>query len=234
MPDRRKHRGPAPLDPRLFAAEKLPALRRAVAEFAWLLSHGYAESATLKLVGDRHNLESRQRDAVRRSTCADSAVADRRARELSLKDCVGRRLAIDGFNLIISIESALSGAVLLRGREGSVRDLGSVHGSYRKVEETLAALDCIANTLAPAEFAKVTWYLDRPVSNSGRLAGILRERWDVELVNDPDRVLVDTDDVVVSSDAFVLDGCGPWLNLAAIVIAELPNAWMLELWKELA
>jgi hypothetical protein len=230
VPDKRKHRGPAPGDSYRFAPDRLPALRQASAEFAWLLSRGYAESATLKLVGDRHNLERRQRDAVRRSTCADSAREGRLARELSLADCAGKAIAIDGFNLIITIESALSGAVLLRGREGCIRDLGSVHGSYRKVEETMAALDLIAAKLTSAGISDVRWLLDRPVSNSGRLAGILRERWDVELVNDPDRDLIAGTEIVVSSDAMVLDGCASWLNLAAAVVRDLPNAWLLELW----
>jgi hypothetical protein len=214
----------------LFTEEQMPGLRQACAEFAWLLSRGYPESATMKLVGDRHDLASRQRDAVRRSSCADSAREGRLTREVSLADSAGKGIAIDGFNLIITIESALSGAVLLRGREGCLRDLGSVHGNYRKVEETAAALELIAAKLDAAGIEDVRWFLDRPVSNSGRLASVLRERWEVELVNDPDRVLVDGDDIVVSSDAMVLDKSGAWLNVAAVVVADLQAPWILELW----
>lgn len=184
----------------------------------------------MKLVGDRHDLASRQRDAVRRSSCTDSAREGRLTREVSLADSAGKGIAIDGFNLIITIESALSGAVLLRGREGCLRDLGSVHGNYRKVEETAAALELIAAKLDAAGIEDVRWFLDRPVSNSGRLASVLRERWEVELVNDPDRVLVDGDDIVVSSDAMVLDKSGAWLNVAAVVVADLQAPWILELW----
>jgi hypothetical protein len=229
MPDRRKHRGAAPEDAQLFAEDQLPRLRPAAAEFAWLLSRGYAESATLKLVGDRHNLTRRQRDAIRRSTCADSARDARLARELHLANSAH----IDGFNLIITIESALAGGVLLRGREGCVRDLSSVHGSYRKVDETLQAIELIAEALDALGIVDVCWLLDRPVSNSARLAGMLRERWPVELLNNPDAELIACDDVVISSDALVLDGCQKWLNLASIILARsLPAARVLDLWQE--
>jgi len=85
----------------------------------------------------------------------------------------GRDLAVDGFNVIITLEAALSGGVLLRGRDGRVRDLASVHGSYRRVEETPEALDMLV--AATAHAASAVWVLDRPVSNSGRLAAMLRD-----------------------------------------------------------
>ena len=227
MSDRRRHRGQAPEDARLFAPDQLPTLRQAACEFAWLLSRGYAESATLKLVGDRHRLNKRQRDAIRRSSCADSARDDRLAREVQGAESA----AIDGFNLIITIESALAGGVLLRGREGCVRDLSSVHGSYRKVDETMHAIELIGEALHVLKIRDVLWLLDRPVSNSGRLASILRERWPVELVNNPDTELVKESRVVVSSDAFVIDGCSHWINLASIVLARsLPDAPILDFW----
>src|SRR6266404_1471952 len=45
-------------------------------------------------------------------------------------------LLIDGFNLILTLESALGGGVMLVGRDGCYRDMASVHGTYRRVEET--------------------------------------------------------------------------------------------------
>ena len=72
MPDRRAHRGQHPQDADLFAARWHPILKTATAELAWLLSRNYATPSALKLVGDRHRLDARQRMAVQRSTCTDS------------------------------------------------------------------------------------------------------------------------------------------------------------------
>lgn len=77
MPETRKHRGPHPNDPKLFAAAHVPRLCQAVADLSWLLGRGYAINSALKLTGDRYNLTDRQRLAVRRSACSDEAV-DRR------------------------------------------------------------------------------------------------------------------------------------------------------------
>ena len=52
--------------------------------------------------------------------------------------------------------------------------------------------------MAAYHVAECRWFLDRPVSNSGRLKGIIEELgasrgwpWGVELVADPDAVLAD-------------------------------------------
>ena len=50
-----------------------------------------------------------------------------------------------------------------------------MHGSYRKVEETLPALRLVGKTLAHFGVADALWLLDRPVSNSGRLKKIIEE-----------------------------------------------------------
>ena len=83
MPDTRKHRGPGPQDPAWFGPEARPDLAAAVADLSWLLSRGYAEPSSLKLVGDRYRLVERQRVAVLRSACSDESLARRRANRLS-------------------------------------------------------------------------------------------------------------------------------------------------------
>src|SRR5215210_4448632 len=70
-PDNRQHRGAHPSDESLFARDKIPVLRQATSELSWLLSHGYAGGAALKLVGDRYMLAHRQRLAISRAACAD-------------------------------------------------------------------------------------------------------------------------------------------------------------------
>lgn len=118
VPDRRKHRGPGPQDAGWFGPAARPALAAAVAELSWLLTRGYAEPSALKLVGDRHRLTERQRAAVLRSACPDPALAGRRSREVPVEALRGQPLRIDGFNLLLTLESALGGGVVLAGRDG--------------------------------------------------------------------------------------------------------------------
>jgi hypothetical protein len=227
-------RGADPEDAELFAARWIPVLRRAVDELSWLLSRGYAESSALALVGNRHELRKRQRDAVRRCACSDGSLAARATRRVG-PPLAGRALAIDGFNVLITLESALAGAPVFRGRDGLLRDVASVHGNWREVATTEAALERLAEAIDALGASAVTWLLDRPVSQSARLAGSIERlgqsrtpRWTVELLFDPDKHLRQSPDVAATADAGVLDACGAWIDLCGLALAG-HAPWLVDL-----
>ncbi|EDM77364.1 uncharacterized conserved protein, putative [Plesiocystis pacifica SIR-1] len=239
-------RGPAQDDAVDFGAEALPGLRTAVSELAWLLSRGYATTSALELVGNRHDLRARQRTAVLRCTCTDDEAEARTARRVGAAQLRGRAVALDGFNVLIAVESALAGGVVLRGRDGALRDMASVHGSYRRSETTQAAAEAIGEQLAALGPSAVLWLLDRPVSNSGRLKVSLAELaqargwpWTIELDFDPDKRLAQLGGegasaspppVVASGDGWILDRVDASFDLAAHTIAAArPDAWLLDL-----
>lgn len=237
MPDKRKHRGSAPRDSQLFANNQQALLAQAAAHLAWLLERGYAEDASLKLVGDRFTLRARQRTAIRRVTDPADKIAARSLKALRPEQLQGRELAIDGFNILTTAEAALSGGVLLLSRDGCVRDMASMHGSYRKVQETEPALQWIGETLETLGVRRCHWYLDKPVSNSGRLKVIMRELaesrgwdWHIELVPDPDELLKSCEPVVLSADRIILDHCAAWFNLGAHLVEKSDSPfWLLDL-----
>jgi hypothetical protein len=227
MPDARRHRGPHPHDQELFASETHAALREAVGHLSWLRTRGYAEPSALKLVGDRFSLTERQRRAVARCGCSDQQLARRCGTQVPLVGWAGETVEIDGFNVLTTIEAALAGGVVLLARDGCYRDMASMHGSYRKVDETRPALTLIGECLARHGVAACVWRLDRPVSNSGRLQTILIELaqshgwdWSVSLDADPDPLLCRTGRLVASADSMILDACGRWCNLARTVVEE--------------
>ncbi len=237
MPDKRTHRGPHPADQKLFAPGAISDLRAALADFSLLLTKGYADKSALKLVGDKFSLTERQRLAVMRSACSDQQLASRRARRVELNEIAGQSIAIDGYNVLITIEAAMSGGVIFKGRDGCFRDLASIHGTYRRVTETVPAVQLIGEFLKEIGVTRALWLLDSPVSNSGRLKTLIRElaeknRWDweIRLSLSPDAELKKTDAIVASSDSVVLDACKTWLNLAAEIIThKLSHATVLDL-----
>lgn len=236
-PDRRRHRGAHPEDARLFADERLAALRVATDELSWLLGRGYQPKSALKLVGDRHGLRERQRLAVSRAACPDERAEGRRASRLDAGGVAGSELIVDGFNLVITLEAALAGGVLILCRDGCVRDLSSVHGSYRAVEETERAVLLAGEALAAQRPASVMWLFDKPVSNSGRLAvrvrNIAAERgwpWTVEVEFNPDRTIINSGRVAVTSDSNILDRAARWLNLSRLLVERsVAHAWLVDL-----
>ena len=237
MPDKRSHRGPHPADEKLFAPEAISDLRSALADYSLLLTKGYAEKSALKLVCDKFSLTERQRLAVMRSACSDRQLASRSEHRIEAKNLAGQSVAVDGYNVLITVEAAMSGGVIFAGRDGCFRDLASIHGTYRKVTETIPALRMIGEFLQEIAAGKALWLLDSPVSNSGRLKTLIGElarknnwNWEIELLLSPDAELKKTNLVVASSDSVILDGCKKWLNLAAeIITKKLPYATVIDL-----
>lgn len=226
-------RGPHPTDLELFAQGQIQALQQAVGDLSWLLGRGYAGPSSLKLVGDRYRLRERQRRSVRSGACSDAALRRRQQTKTSLATLVGP-LAVDGFNCVITLEVALAGGVVLRGRDGALRDLASVHGSYRRAEVTMRAIDALAQTLRECAATPVTWYLDRPVSNSGRLRQWLLEaepQWTVELPYDADQAVMESGTALASADAKILDAAEHgWVDLVAETLSRMGHhAWIVEL-----
>ena len=212
-------------------------LRLANDELSWLLGRGYTMTASLKLVGDRHGLAARQRLALQRAACSDQQRERRLLHGLRVEDAFGQRLLVDGFNLIITLEAALSGGLLIRARDHAIRDLSGVHGSYRAVAETERAVCLVGRALEAICPESVRWLLDRPISNSGRLAQRIRHLavqynwpWTVETVFNPDTIIKSSLEVAVTSDSTILDEVKTWINLADYVVRHyVEEPWMIDL-----
>ncbi len=229
MPDTRRHRGSPPGDGGLFSAANTAVIRKAV--------EGYADKSSLKLICDRFGLTKRQRLAVMRSGCADEQLERRNAGRLGQSELADERVIIDGYNVLITIEGALSGAFLFVGRDCCVRDIAGLHGTYRKVSETIPAVQLVGSVLERLKVKSALWLVDRPVSNSGKLKKLLIDiadendwRWDVRLAESPDKLLVEADDIIATSDSAVLDRAGRWFNLAYYIIrTEIKTAKLIDL-----
>lgn len=221
----------------MFAASQWPRLRAAAGELCWLLDRGYALPSAAELVGNRHALTARQRLAVTRSVCAAASRQKRRAREVGPEALAGHELWLDGFNVLTALEAALAGGVILVGCDGCCRDLASVYARHHEVAETTPALELLGAALQDWGVPRCRWWLDRPVSNSGRLqrrllalAGARGWDWTVDLVFNPDKVLAETDQIIATSDSVVLDRCARWFNLAGRLIRQqVSHAWLVDL-----
>ncbi len=233
------HRGLAPKDEELFSPEQMPALRAAAADLCWLLDRGYAARSSLELVGNRFNLAARQRMALSRYACTDADAQQRRKLHIALSKLRGEELWLDGYNVLTVLESALSGGVVLLCRDDCCRDIAGIHKRYRKVNETIPALRLVGEVTAALGVSRCRWWLDQPVSNSGRLKTAILETakqngWnmDVELTFSPDYVLSHTHHLIATSDGIVLDRCQRWVNLTRYIVEErIPEARVIDFSK---
>jgi len=229
----RRHRGPAPEDRLFDDPRRVERLRWAVEDLSWLLRRGYSPKAAAKLVGDRYQLGSRERLALSHASWDRSD----RGGEVSAEELKGRPLCIDGFNLLITLETALGGGILIRGIDGRIRDLANVHGSYSLRAETEEAITLALKSMRDLGVKESLWYFDRPVSNSGRLAALVRtiaENLGVEAraeaIDRVDATLKACDGIVVTADAAILDSGVEWFDLAGWIIRRrIPDARIVEL-----
>ena len=219
-----KSRGIDPKDKRFFCSEEVKRLKVAVEEIIWLLNRGYHIKSILELVGGRYQFSSRQRIALQRSVCTDEQLENRVNKELKSIELKDRSIYIDGFILIILLEVAFSSGLLIKCRDGAIRDLAGLRGTYRLIDKTDIVLNLLGKVFYDLKVNNVIFYLDSPVSNSGKLKSRIlevSEKWtteiNVEIVQNPDTIL-EKMDFVISSDSIILDKCNSWFNLSRYII----------------
>jgi hypothetical protein len=223
-------RGFSPKDSIEFGEVWRERMTAAACDSRYLINRGYDIGSAVTFTGNHFLLSERQRAAIVRGIATEEKLRIRREKEIQKPSGV---VYIDGFNVIITLEVALSGSLLLLCCDGTIRDLAGLHGSYRIVDKTHIAVGLLLNALGKLDIREAMIYLDQPVSNSGRLKTLIGEMIadrefavTVELRPDVDKQLYHKPQVM-TSDAIVLDECGGWYNLNRRLIEEsVPDAWI--------
>lgn len=228
-------RGYVKTDDKEFKLEAIDKLRYAGADIIYLLDHGYNIKGASTFVGDHYLLSARQRMALVRTIASYHTLIRRMDKEIK-ENLHGKTVNIDGFNTIITLEVALSGSLILKGMDGSMRDIAGLRGTYSIIDKTDLAIVLMGEELERLKPENVNIYLDAPVSNSGRLKVRMYELLDsfsynlnIICVNQVDKIL-ENSDCVISSDSIILDKCIGWVNLnGKIIHNSIPDANVLDL-----
>lgn len=230
-------RGYVPEDEKQFTGKQLELLKKAADEVQFLLDRGYDVKPVTTFVGNHYMFSERQRLALARSVSSREWIAKRDNKELFQKEREDfpDKVHIDGFNTVITLEVALSGSPVFLCRDGTIRDLAGLRGTYRIIDKTQEAVERILRQLDLLNIAEACFYLDAPVSNSGRLSGLIRqcaEKYEVsvevQIIPDVDRVLERLEGVV-SSDAIILNRCPSWLNMMPGIVEKIESVWSIRL-----
>ena len=236
MSTKNARRGYDPDDEKIFSNENIAKLKIIQEEIQWLLDRRYKMKQVIEFTGNHYLLSSRARIALQRTTSSTADYEKRISTMLPFECAKDGCLNIDGFNLIITLEVALSGSPILLGKDGVYRDLAGLRGTYRLIDKTDAALNLTGKTLKDLNVPMVKFYLDSPVSNSGRLkTKILEcsEQWripvEIDLIPNVDAVLAGKERII-TGDSIILDECKSWLNLSRKIIEDhIQDAWVIDL-----
>ena len=230
-------RGYVPEDEKQFTGKQLELLQKAANEVQFLLDRGYDVKPVTTFVGNYYLFSERQRLALARSVSARESIQKRVNKEL-LQTERGRlpeAVHIDGFNTVITLEVALSGSPVFYCRDGALRDLAGLRGTYRVIDKTQTAIELLLRQLELLHISEAVFYLDAPVSNSGRLSGLIRQcakgygiSVQTQIIPDVDRVLEQMEGVI-SGDAIILNRCKSWLNVMPLIIGKMGHVWKIRL-----
>jgi hypothetical protein len=210
--------------------ESWPNLPAAAADFRYLLARGYPRQAALALVGNRYNLDDLARRLLHRGVFAPEVAAARRAKLRLLRDLPGLPLALDGHNVLITLECAARRLPLVAADDGWLRDVGEVSRAFTPSEATDRALTLIAAYLADHVTGPLQVFYDAPLSLSGELARRTREIFVSPLqdvwaaaVPVPERHLAVFPGAIATSDTALIDAHATVVDLAGEIIRRHPD-----------
>lgn len=220
--EKAKIRGLQAGDDKAFAPGMRETLATAQRDIGYLLDQGYPAKSAITFVGNHYQLSARQLLALGRTTSTSCDLARRLSKHLTPQDMSGKTIHIDGLNIIITLEVALSDGMLFLAQDDTIRDLAELRGTYRIIPHTETAIHLLCEALSLLNVSDVVILLDAPVSNSGNLKTKLYEcHWPmplaVELVRNPDTDLKKLHHVA-SGDSIILNECSSWFNLVSWVL----------------
>lgn len=192
-------------------------LQTAAQDLRFLLNRGYRKANALEFVGNHYLLDKEERNYLNRSIFSGKKSLARKDKLVPLSKIKGKTLLIDGYNILITIESICSGDKSITiSDDGVLRDINAVFGKYKLKENTEKALNSIFALIKIYQPSDVRIFYDTPVSFSGELSKLTEEimssygvSGSAKTVENVDYQLVslsrETGGVVATSDGAVMD-----------------------------
>ncbi len=196
-------------------------------DIRYLLARGYSISAAIRFVSDHYRLTESERHILVRVVRPPEVATARREKRLACADINGRDVLIDGYNVLITVESMLKDEKLWLGDDGFIRDTRGVFRNYNNTDTTCRAVDKMLSFLSEYSVRSVNILLDTQMSKSGQLARYIYNRFHRYSLNGSARTSrhVDFDlknagagVVVATADGVVIDAVGEVIDIAACLM----------------
>ncbi len=152
----------------------MPRLGNPVRDLRYLLDHGYPCDSAVNFVSNHYSLPLHERHLLARCVFSKREVAEHSQKAVGVSKVRSKRLGIDGYNVLITSESILTGKQVVRCDDGFVRDLRAVFGKYKPSRATERAIKEVLKIVAKAKPSEVVVLFDKQASRSGELSGKVR------------------------------------------------------------
>ena len=195
----------------------------------YLLERGYPKTSAIRFVGDHYRLEKNERNVLTRVIIPPSTAIARNKKRLTCKEVTGRKILVDGYNVLIAIESMLECHTLWLCDDGFVRDTRGVFRSHNNTNITIEAVKQMCSTLSKCSVPYVKVLLDSQMSQSGELAAIIRQEMVLSSLQgevstsahaDFDLKNAGSEYVIATADGVIIDAVEKVVDLPAAIIEE--------------
>jgi hypothetical protein len=200
-------------------------LYQAAADFFFLLNKSYPRTAALHLTGNQYNLDALERMLLSRGLFSQQEALTRRKKREMGSGWQRELLVVDGHNVQITIESYIESRPLIKANDGALRDLAGLSYRYRMTETSKTAMDMVFRFFEEFSPGEVLFLFDEPMSRSGELAAIYRNRLiragipgGARATPVPEHEFPFDRCVAASSDRAIMDCSTRWMDLAYRII----------------
>lgn len=201
----------------------------AASDIRYLLEKGYPQKAVVVFVCNHYRLDEESRRLLSRTILAKEVSEKRRTKILPCEEIEGNNIIIDGYNIIIGMESILLKKAYLCD-DGVIRDVRGVFRNFKVTKNTEHAIESIFRFLKEKNPAEICFLLDSQISKSGVFARNLREKMchyglkgDAKTSKHVDYDLKNSRDIVASSDGVIIDTAEKVVNFLSCMVAKYPN-----------
>ena len=199
----------------------------AVEDLRYLLSRGYGRISSVKFVGDKYLLDKPQRLVLYRGVYPEEGALEHKKKLVSPEEVKGAKLAIDGFNVLWTVDGALKGRNVFKCDDGFVRDISAIHGSPTG-EDLSEPIQLIVRDLREIGPSEANFVFDRLVSRSGELSKQISQtlksnsiKGGANTATSADFEVIRSGEIVSSSDSVIIDKSKKVFDLAAHVLEVL-------------
>jgi hypothetical protein len=198
-------------------------------DIRYLLERGYSKTSSIRFVGDYYRLEKNERNVLTRVIIPSKIAIARNKKRLNYKEVTGKKVLVDGYNVLIALESLIDGYVLWLCDDGFVRDTRGVFRSHNNTDITIEAVKQMCSMLSKSNVPFVKVLLDSQMSQSGELAAIIRQelallslQGEVSTSSHADFDLKNagSEYVVATADGIIIDAVEKVIDLPASVLEQ--------------
>lgn len=206
-------------------------LVEATKDLRYLLSRGYNRDGAIRFIGDKCRVTLAERYVLMRCVFDKAEAENRRRKLVPISDINGNVVSIDGYNLLITVESILAEKTVIQCDDSITRDISAVFGKHRITEGTMKALHMILEILKQNNPKEVHFFYDKQVSKSGELASMTRTmikdvniRGTATTAMKSDIATLRSGGIIVSGDSVIIQKADRILDLAGEISRKLSYA----------